>query len=619
MKKRLIVMIKLKWLLANFTLVTFVLFCTLDCSTAAAANRALLVGVEKSPNQRALKGVRNDVGVLRKTLITSGFFKANEIMILLDQEATKAKIMASFKRWLIQGSSSSETILFYFSGHGAQIWEHQTEQTAGGIDQALMCADSKAYGPAIKKTVRGRLGEAFEPHKTRNFLTDYEIEEMLRLAAGRTVIFICDSCFSGTVYGRVDPFFVQGKALDLKPVGYKSVFDDRISTPQIKAVKLRSSAMIGGSFIPNVSLAAFTASQENQVAEEKDFIVYPKGWHGVFTWSLVRALSGGVQASDEGNITFQSLANFLASEIKRTGYPQSPQALFSPKTMADQPMIRVPPAINQTTGGISPSVQPLIVRPDRLPCWIEKGPGITDDDLWQFRSKLLRILPFVVLADKKEEVVCKISLEKASGVYGARLSDLSGYYWETNKGLDLIGVTSRLAGNLKAYYIQRTLAELTNPNGKRKIQINIRVRGPERRSEGEAVQGDSVIFESETKTGGYPYIFSVDASGVIHPLFPVSKTEIRPLLPGDRGFLGPENSFEVAEPFGKEMIHALIVERPLYSMISFWAQDHIGMLDEDTFDAQKSFLDNLWKELVASERPKGEWTSMSWIIRSFRQ
>lgn len=619
MKKMLTVVVKLMWLLINFTPVAFLALCTLEGSPAAAANRALLVGVEKSPHQQPLKGVKNDVEILKQTLITIGLFKANEILTLLDDDATKAKIQTSFKRWLLQGSSSSETILFYFSGHGAQIWEEETTQTAGGIDQALMCADSKTYGPVTKRTVRGRVGEAFEPHKTRNFLADYEIEEMLRLALGRTVIFICDSCFSGTVYGRVDPFFVQGKALDLKPVGYKSVFDDRTSTPQIKAVKLRSNAIIGQSFIPNVSLAAFTASKENQVAQEKDFIVYPKGWHGVFTWGLVRALSRGAQVSDEGSMTFQSLANFLKGEIKRTGYPQSPQTLFSPKSMADQPMIRVPSAINQTTGGTSSPIQPLIVRPDRLSCWIEKGPGTTDDDLWQFRSKLLRILPFVVLTDKKEEVVCKISLEKASGVYGARLSDLSGYYWETNKGLDLTGVTSRLAGNLKAYYIQRTLAELTNPNGKRKIQINVRVKGPETRSEGEAVKGDSVIFESETKTGGYPYVFSVDASGVIHPLFPVSKTEIRPLLPGDRGFLGSENSFEVAEPFGKEMIYALIVERPLYSMISFWAQDHIGKLDEDTFDAPKSFLDNLWKELVASERPKGEWTSMSWIIRSFRQ
>lgn len=606
-------------LLTGLILVTSVVLCTLDGSPAAGANRALLVGVEKSPNQLALRGVRNDIEALKKTLIAAGLFNPKEIMTLLNQEATKAKIQASFKRWLIQGSSSSETILFYFSGHGAQIWERETEQTAGGIDQALMCADSKTYGPATKKTVRGQVGEAFEPHNTRNFLTDYEIEEMLKLAVGRTVIFLCDSCFSGTVYGRVDPFFVQGKSLDLKPIGYKSVFDDRASTPQIKAVKLRSNAMIGANFIPNVSLAAFTASQENQVAEEKDFIVYPTGWHGVFTWSLVRGLSGGAQASDKGHVTFQSLTNFLRSEIKRAGYPQSPQTLFSPKSLADQPIIKSKPGAAQTTENSSLPIEPLIVRPDRLPCWIEIGPGITNDDLWDFKSKLQRVLPFVVFTDKKEQVLCKVSLEKALGFYGARLSDISGYYWETNKGPDLLAVTSLLAGNLKAYHIQRTLTALTNPHGKRQIQINMTVKGPEKRSPGEAVKGDSVVFEAETKTGGYPYIFTVDAFGVIHPLFPVSRTEIRPLDPGDRGFLGSQTSFEVAEPFGKEIIFALIVERPLYSMISFWGQDHIGNLDEDSFDAQKSFLDNLWKELVASERPKGEWTSLSWIIRSFRQ
>ena len=62
--------------------------------------------------------------------------------------------------------------------------------------------------------------------RLKNFLMDHEIHALLKKMTGRTVIFICDSCFSGTVYKTFDPFFVQIKTLDVSDED-ESVFDQR--------------------------------------------------------------------------------------------------------------------------------------------------------------------------------------------------------------------------------------------------------------------------------------------------------------------------------------------------------------------------------------------------------
>jgi hypothetical protein len=566
-----------------------------------------------------LKGIKEDILLLEKALIRSGMFAKDEIKIVLDKQATKANMMGAFKKWLVDGTNRGDTALFYFSGHGTKVFEVPGEETQDGMDEALVCWDSKIFSPRVRRVIRGVEREAVDQKQTQNLLIDYELQALLKRLTGRTVVFLSDSCFSGTVYGRVDPFFVQNKTIDDQPIGYKSVFDDRTSTPVTKAVKLRSAAIVGDSVIPDVSLAALTASHDTQTAAVHNFNVQPTGHHSVFTWFLLHGLEGKARKNRQGAITLGALAEFISHGVKQSGFAQTPQAVFSPKILADKPLVHRRTEESQSSRPEPPAIRDVIERPVGLACLMEAGPGISSAEVGKLKIKVQRSLPAMKWTDRKDQVSCKVVLEKTSGNYGARLSDATGDYWETNKGSDLEAVASGLAGNLRAFYIQTALAGLNNPSGTRKVNINLTVKGPKPRSQGEAVQGDSVVFAAETQTGGYPYVFSVDTVGVIHPLFPVPNKEVRRLEPGARGFLGSEGSFVVAEPFGKEMVFTLMLDKPPSSLAPLWAQDHIGDSKQESFEPQQRFLDTLWNELAASGKPRGDWTCRSWLIRSFKQ
>lgn len=581
-----------------------------------AANRALLVGVEDYPNQKnKLRGIRDDVGLLETALTNTGLFAKQEIKTLLDKQATKANVTESFRKWLVNDSNQGDTVLFYFSGHGIRVWD-ETGEKPDGQDSAVVCWDTQILKPKVRRNFRGVPGTAHELSATRNLLLGREFHGLLKQLQGRRVIFMSDSCHSGTVYKQIDPFFAQIKTImDDEPIGYKSVFEPRTSSEPEKAI-LRKAPRIVDFEIPGVEFVAFTASEDSQPAQVVNFPVDPKGHHSVFTWFLLHGLAGA--AARDGAITFGNLAEFIGYAVKKAGFAQDPQTVFSPKTLANQPLVK------RSVAAQRPATQTTVAtaavpRPTELACLSEAGPGVSPSDLQKLKSKVELSLSAVKWTDRKDQAACRIVLEKSSGSFGAQLSDATGDYWETNTGSDLEAVASRLAGNMRAYYIHMALAALNNPSGRRQVDINIAVKGPKQRAQREAVNGDSILFEAETKTGGYPYIFSVDTVGVIHPLYPLPASEVRQLQPGTRGFLGTDNSFTVAEPFGKEMVFAIMVDKPPASFASLWGQDHIGDARQESFQPQQQFLDTLWTELASSGKPKGDWTSRSWVIRSFRQ
>lgn len=602
---------------AGALIVIFASFMVVEAKTAQAANRALLVGVEEYPNPKMnLRGVRDDVNLLERALTKTGLFAKNEIKVLLDKQAAKANVIDNFKKWLIADSKQGSTVLFYFSGHGTRVWDEKGEKP-DGMDSAVVCWDTTIVRPKVRRVFRGVSGEAFELSATRNLLLGREFHQLMKQLQGRRVIFMSDSCHSGTVYKQVDPFFVQVKTIDDEPVEYKSVFEERTSSVPQNSVVLKAPRIVYDFEIPGVEFIAFTASEDSQPAQVVKFEADPRGYHSVFTWFLLHGLEKAGDRS--GVVTFGRLAEFIGHAVKRAGFAQDPQAVFSPRAVAEQPIVRRPSGETQRPGPESTPPRQLIERPTSLSCFLESGPGVSSSELQKLKSRLARSLPVMKWSDKKDQVSCRVVLEKVSGNFGARLSDASGDYWETNQGPDLEAVASALAGNLRAYYVQTFVTSLKNPKGQRSVAMSIAVKGPKQRVPGEAVQGDSVVLGAETKTGGYPFVFSVDTLGMIHPLYPIPNSELRELKPGSRGFLGSEGSFTVAEPFGKEMIFAITLDRAASSLVSRWAQDTIGDAKQESFEPQQRFLDTLWNELIVSGEPKGDWTLLSWTIRSFRK
>ena len=78
--------------------------------------KALLVGINKYPSA-PLRGCVNDVLLLYKILTEQYSFKAKNVNVLTDEEATKVNILAGLKK-LVTGTNPGDVVFFHYSGHG---------------------------------------------------------------------------------------------------------------------------------------------------------------------------------------------------------------------------------------------------------------------------------------------------------------------------------------------------------------------------------------------------------------------------------------------------------------------------------------------------------------------
>ncbi|WP_226779627.1 caspase family protein [Oceaniglobus trochenteri] len=247
---------------------------------ARAEVRALLVGVGDYLYLDAdLRGPINDVGLMARTLLNRG---ADEIRVLSGpgaslpegiappEVATRDAILAGLSD-LGRRAQSGDTVIFYFSGHGAQAPDMNGDE-AGGYDEILLPADAKNWNGVIGAV--------------ENALVDDEFQPLFQaiLDKGATLIAIVDACHSATGFRAISSAagaerFVSAATLGL-PEG------------DVAAV---SAGEASGTIAPPLEgdFAFLYSSQSDQRSFE-----YPLGdkadlsnWYGDFTRSLTTVLS----------------------------------------------------------------------------------------------------------------------------------------------------------------------------------------------------------------------------------------------------------------------------------------------------------------------------------------
>jgi hypothetical protein len=142
---------------------------------------ALLVGVNKylSSSVPNLSGCVNDVADMSDLLVKKFGFDSRDIDTLIDEQATKEKIIARFQEHLIAKCAPNALVVFFYSGHGSQSPDTSGDEP-DGWDETLIPHDSRT--------------------PNRFDLRDDEINDLLARLAARTknITVIFDCCHSGT-------------------------------------------------------------------------------------------------------------------------------------------------------------------------------------------------------------------------------------------------------------------------------------------------------------------------------------------------------------------------------------------------------------------------------------
>lgn len=602
-------MIAVKTYRRLFSLVLSLAVCLIGWAVPVdAAKRALLIGVENyKDSKHDLEGVREDVKIMKEVLLKRGGFNESEIKILVDQQATKENVVKNFKEWLINGTKRGDTALFYFSGHGIQVWDENGDEIQDGKDEALMCHDSNVLKDRVQRTFKGRPGSAYELKDTVNVLLDDEIHELLCQMVGRTVIFFSDSCHAGTVYKALNRQMAQTKNFE-QPVFTKGILEDRVTERFAGDAPLKNTNIGSDLMVEGVRMAAFTASEDSQPAQVVPFDKEPRGKHSVFTWYIYHGLNGAADLNKDGRITFEELATYLEKEVKAAGFSQVPQREFQPEAMAAATFETAVPRREE--------------RPDdkaTIRCFLDAQQGISPAEADRIRSVLSKNIPGLTWTTDKSRMSGLITAERRGSVYVAQVCDSTGAVWEKQEGQNLDQTLVGLQGNLKAYLIQSSVAAFKNYGSNVNFDFSYELKDKAPRPKGDVIAGDGLIFKANVKSPGYLYIFSVDAAGIIHPLYPMPNARPERLQPGRTIDLGADSSFKVQEPFGREMVFAFLLADPSQGINTYWQKDDIGDSRDPGMAEQSRFLDTLRRELFSDGRPKGQWGHQLLLLRSFQR
>ncbi|KAM0878506.1 hypothetical protein ACQ4PT_034830 [Festuca glaucescens] len=146
--------------------------------------RAVLIGIKYTGRRSSeLRGPINDVKCMRYLLTEHFGFPNDCVLILTDEERNPCRLptkdnIRMAMHWLVQGCSYGDSLVFQFSGMGAQVPDDDGDEL-DGMDEALCPMDSFHQGPIL----------------------DDEINEAIvrPLVHGVTLHAVIDACHSATV------------------------------------------------------------------------------------------------------------------------------------------------------------------------------------------------------------------------------------------------------------------------------------------------------------------------------------------------------------------------------------------------------------------------------------
>ncbi len=168
---------------------TAALFALIPLSPAWAADRALVVGIERygDPRVNPTGGAADDARTMAALIKREYAFPDSAVKMLINEDATAERIQKTFHEWLIKGTSAGDRVFFSYAGHGSRL--PAADGGAGGagdgMDDTLAPYD---VNPATgANEIRGRVFASY-------------IAQLL----GRRVILVFDSCHSGTMYRSLE-------------------------------------------------------------------------------------------------------------------------------------------------------------------------------------------------------------------------------------------------------------------------------------------------------------------------------------------------------------------------------------------------------------------------------
>jgi hypothetical protein len=341
---------------------------------AIAETRALVVGIDDYQHISPLHGAVADAEDVAQALRRTG---VSDLTMLLNREVTRERLTSAWQG-ILNRAVSGDRLIFTFAGHGTQEPERIKGSEEDGKDEVLMLSGVSTSGPG-----------------TMERILDDELNQWFTAASERDieVLFVADSCHSGTLTRGVDP---RAGKVSVRYTAY-SVGDDMLE------LELPDSEnALEPDDLPGLTFLA--AGQEHeQVPECKLFDVNGRrAQRGALSWAFARAIEGAADQDSDGKLTREELNHFVRSNVRAIAESrQTPNLL----PIAAEDRVVLPLAEASTRSAVVPTALPQV----RLQIL-----GVKEDA----RASTLQSLDGAVLADASNAVDLVLDLEKHEAISG---------------------------------------------------------------------------------------------------------------------------------------------------------------------------------------------------------
>lgn len=276
------------------------------------AKRALLVGINhyRIPGND-LRGCVNDIRDMKRTLKKYFGYAEADIRTLLDAEATTAAMRSGIQK-LVKGVKRGDTLVFHYSGHGANVPDDDGDE-ADHRDEILCPTDLDWKDPLRDDWLR----KTFD-----------------KLPAGAQLTVVMDCCHSGTntraLFSPDEPsiprYLPNPWDIMAEESGRRLRGKVRGELRRSTRAKRRKKDVVAAD-IPEVLIAGCRDTQTSADA-------YINGrYNGALTWGIVRVIERA-----NGKLTNRQLQNRVRALLREEDYDQVPQ-LEGRKPVFDMPFL----------------------------------------------------------------------------------------------------------------------------------------------------------------------------------------------------------------------------------------------------------------------------------------
>ena len=305
----------------------------LAAAPASARTYGLVIGVDDYQHLPSLNGAVNDARDIASALRASG---VNDVTMLLDRDATREAI---FQAWnnIVAKARLGDTVVFSYAGHGGQERERVQGSEEDGLDEVFLLSGFKADASGNGQRI-----------------IDDEINKLFTDARHLKIVFIADSCHSGTMTRSFDERTGGAKT---RLGNYGDIVDDQLPEPDTTAATLDPELMDNVVF--------FGAVQDHEVALE--FPIDGQS-RGALSYSFARAIRGHADQDGDSVIGTRELEIYLVEKVRTMSEGrQFPQMVpRGQPTEIEFPVPNANPAATQntqTTQNTEPTGEPVQQAP----------------------------------------------------------------------------------------------------------------------------------------------------------------------------------------------------------------------------------------------------------------